>query len=153
MIEQGSVHFTAVEVASGQYLFSSEDSALQETMDWLLQEADSKVNPKERPERIFLHNPLHDYESVWWIATWALFRCQPKSFESEESEDRRMCAMEEIFGNHRTTVMVVSGPFRNYKESLPDALHPLFDTLEVFRGVLTAAYRDYEKSFDGSTIL
>jgi len=158
IIKQGSVHFTAIEVAFGRYLFSSEDSTPQKAMDSLLQEADpnphtGKENPGGKPKRIFLHNPLHDYESVWWIATWTLFGCQPKSLEPEGSEDRRMRAMEEIFGNHRTTVMVVGGPFESYKESLPDALHPLFDALEVFRGVLTMAYQDYEKSFDGSTIL
>lgn len=64
-----------------------------------------------------------------------------------------MAAMEEIFGEYRTAVMVASGLFRGYKKSLPDALHPLFDTLEVYRNVLVMAYRGYEKSFDGSTIL
>ena len=156
--EQGSIHFTAVEVVSGQYLFLPEDSTLQETMDWLLaQEVNdpqtTEGNSERRPERLFLHNPLHDYESVWWMATWALFRCQPKPLDSEEAEDLQTRAMEDMFSKHRTTVMIASGSFRGYKKSLPEVLHPLFDTLEAFRGVLTMGYQDYEKSFDGSSIL
>ena len=34
-----------------------------------------------------------------------------------------------------------------------DILHPLFEILEAFRGVLIMAYQDYERSFDGSSIL
>lgn len=126
-------------------------------MEWLLREADDPQaaggNSEGRPERIFLHNPLHDYESVWWIAIWVLFRCKPESLNSEEPEDSQMRAMEEIFGKHRTTVMIASGPFNHYKKFLPDILHPLFEILEAFRGVLIMAYQDYERSFDGSSIL
>ena len=110
-------------------------------------------NSKRAQKCVFLHNPLHDYESIWWIATWALFRCRPKHIYPEGSEDPQTRAMEEIFGKHRNTVIITQGTFEGYRGSLPDVLHPLFNTLEIFREELVVTYRDYEKSFDGSIVL
>ena len=117
-----------------------------------------RVERKVAPRRIFLYTPLHDYESVWWIATWALFRCQPKSVDSEELDrltQLREFSMARIFDDKtdREHAIMVPGVFLTLKPSLPRILHPLFEILEVFRQELVRVYQEYEESFDGSIIL
>jgi len=117
-----------------------------------------RVGRKVAPRRTFLYTPLHDYESVWWIATWVLFRCQPKSLNSEELDQltqSRESSVLRIFDDKtdREHTILVPGVFLTLKGSLPRILHPLFEILEVFREELVRVYREYEESFDGSIIL
>ena len=117
-----------------------------------------RVERRTVPRRIFLYTPLHDYESIWWIATWVLLRCHPMSLTSEESDllvQSRESPVLRIFddGTDREHAIMAPGVFLTLKESLPRILHPLFEILEVFREELVRVYREYEESFDGSIIL
>lgn len=117
-----------------------------------------RVGRKTAPRRIFLYTPLHDYESVWWIATWVLLRCRPKSVDPKELDrlaQSREPSTIQIFDEKRDRehALMVPGVFSTLKESLPRVLHPLFAILEVFRQELVRVYQEYEESFDGSTIL
>jgi len=142
------------------YSITTGDDAVKKLRD-LLNRASPDPRRAERkaaPRRIFLYTPLHDYESVWWIATWVLFRCQPKSLNSEEpdqlTQPREPSALR-IFDDKtdREHTIMVPGVFLTLKRSLPRILHPLFEILEVFREELVRVYREYEESFDGSIIL
>jgi hypothetical protein len=172
-IDQGSLFFAAVEAIVGEYLFRQADKCHdpedeQDQPGAKLDELESMLGqPSPEPEevakkaglrRIFLHTPLHDYESVWWIATWVLFKCTPKSLSSEESarfSQLQASAMEWIFDNQmdRQNVMTDRAEFPRFEMSLPPVLHPLFRTLCIFRTELAKTYVAYEESFDGSVIL
>ena len=114
-----------------------------------------RVERKVAPRRIFLYTPLHDYESVWWIATWVLFKCRPKSLSPEELDYYVRSQEPSIFDNKtdREHAILAPGVFLALKRLLPSTLHPLFEILEVFRKNLVRVYREYEESFDGSIIL
>jgi len=116
-----------------------------------------RVEKKTAPRRIFLYTPLHDYESVWWIATWVLFRCQPKSLTLEELDQltQPRDSVLRIFDDRtdREHAIMVPEVFLTLKGSLPRILYPLFEILEVFRQELVRAYQEYEESFDGLIIL
>ena len=53
------MHFTAIKVEKGKYLFHP-------------------IGHSKPIIRAFLHNPLHDYESVWWTAVLFIFSSKPK---------------------------------------------------------------------------
>jgi hypothetical protein len=117
-----------------------------------------RVKRKAIPQRIFLCTPLHDYESVWWVATWVLFNCRPKSLGSGELDrlaQSRESSIVQMFNNEtdRRHIITIPGVFLDLKGSLPRILHPLFQILDVFRQELVGVYLEYEESFDGSIIL
>jgi hypothetical protein len=117
-----------------------------------------KTGKPKAHQRVFLHTPLHDYESVWWIATWILFKCRPKSPDSEEPGHLArppVSSVMRMFDDMtvRERMFLAHGIFLRLKEALAPILHPLFEILEVFRQELARVYREYEKSFDGSIIL
>ena len=133
------------------------DDTLKELIDLLIQRSPNLHNTERKaaPLRIFVYTPLHDYESVWWIATWVLFKCRPKSLSPEELDHYARSQEPSIFDNKtdREHVILAPGVFLALKGLLPSTLHPLFETLEVFRKNLVRVYREYEESFDGSIIL
>jgi len=133
------------------------DDTLKDLIDLLIQKSpDSRgTEKKAAPLRIFMYTPLHDYESVWWIATWVLFKCRPKFLGPEESDYLTQSQEPSIFyeKTDREHAILAPGVFLALKRSLPCTLHPLFEILEVFRKNLVRVYREYEESFDGSVIL
>jgi len=133
------------------------DDALKDLIDLLVQKSPDLqgTERKAAPLRTFLYTPLHDYESVWWIATWVLFKCQPKSLGPEELDPPTQSRQHSIFYDKtdREHAILAPGVFLALKRSLPSTLHPLFEILEVFRKNLVRVYREYEESFDGSVIL
>ena len=136
---------------------TAEDDALKDLIDLLVQRSPDSGNTERKaaPLRTFLYTPLHDYESVWWIATWVLFKCRPKSLGPEELDYTTQSQHPSIFYDKadREHAILAPGVFIALKESLPRTLHPLFEILEVFRKNLVRVYREYEESFDGSVIL
>ena len=87
--DQGTRHFTAEEVTATLYMFlprhhdySSTTGGdgvkeLRDLLNWT-SPVSRRLERKAAPRRTFLYTPLHNYESVWWIVTWVLFRCQPR---------------------------------------------------------------------------
>ena len=155
---QGTPDFVAIEVEQACYLFRNSPQE-QELPDESETEADlnafltgglgstSTSGPKmAKPARIWLHNPLHDYESIWWIAVWFLFTSKPKGVD--ENDMHR--AHSAVFGNRLATFL--GGKFSSPDALLPKVLHPILLHLESMRKQLVAAYYAFEKSFDGSVI-
>jgi hypothetical protein len=95
-------------------------------------------------DRIFLHNPLHDYESVWWIAIWFVFHCEPKGVADAVMEEARNYAFHD-----RTVTFLTSGGEQAWKR-LPEMLQPLGKVLVKMKRILADAYRSFEDGFDGS---
>ena len=53
----------------------------------------------------------------------------------------------------RSDVSVYHIVFSGYRRRLPERLHPLFGCLNEMRLALIDAYRNYDTSFDGSSML
>ena len=71
---KGTRQFTAVEIEREMYCFPPVNNA--PLCQWLelLREGRHQKQPPTHP---VLFNPLHDHESVWWIACWALLHYIP----------------------------------------------------------------------------
>jgi len=98
-------------------------------------------------KRTFLHNPLHDYESIWWIAVWLVFCC--KSHGVADGVMKR--ARDEVYKNRVVTFL--GGGFDEICDRLPAVLQPLGEVLMVMKNALIRAYTSFEDSFDGSGML
>jgi len=106
------------------------------------------VNEPVAPtKRIFLYNPLHDYESVWWIAIWFVFYCEPEGVAKHVMERARNM----VYSNRSRTLH--AGAINHACERLPVVLQPLGEVLVEIKDTLTDAYRSFEDSFDGSKML
>ena len=98
-------------------------------------------------EPIFLCNPLHDYESVWWVAVWFVFHCKPNGIADPVMERAR-----EMVYESRPSTFALGGIERACK-LLPTILKPLGKVLVGMKDMLTEAYRSFEESFNGSGVL
>jgi hypothetical protein len=116
----------AVEVVSGRYLFG---------------------DPNAETEMTWLHNPLHDYESIWWIAVWFVFHSSPNGVAEGVMEEARS-----ILYKGRTATFGLSG-FNSVRLALPKELRDLGRVLNKMKLVLVEAYMSFEKSFEGSKML
>ena len=52
-----------------------------------LSHSSSPEQPKTLPDDAVLFNPLHDHESLWWIACWALLHYIPADHNPESDEN------------------------------------------------------------------
>ena len=98
-------------------------------------------------ERLFLHNPLHDYESIWWIAVWFVSHCELEGAANDELENARA-------GVYKNRYSAFTGnSFQRFCKKLPPSLLPLGPTLIWMKGTLLEAYKSFEETFDGSKML
>jgi len=97
--------------------------------------------------RIWLYNPLHDYESVWWVAVWFVFSSKPEGVPDSVMKN----AHDEVYSNRFSTFGL--GTIAQACELLPQVLEPLGGVLVEMRNILADAYRSFEESFNGSEML
>jgi len=132
----------AVEVEVGEYLFFLEsDEDLEDS------ETGAFGSAQDPTERTFLQNPLHEYESVWWVAVWFIFYCQPDGVAEEVMERARY----EVYKNRFATF--ATGRIIQVCASLPTVLQSLCGVLVKMRNILVRAYRSFEETFDASGML
>jgi len=97
--------------------------------------------------RTFLHNPLHDYESVWWTAVWFVFYSEPEGVSKGAMKRAHNEVYQSRFLTFGTNAIVDTW------RALPKVLKTLGKVLADMRKTLVAAYRELEKDFDGSKML
>jgi len=152
----------AVEVGEGDYLFlpplkiDSESSSSRLPIPGREEGGGREAGPEshgdpptsgETIDRVFIYNPLHDYESVWWTAVWFVFHCKPEGVADGVMEKARRTLYENrntAFANNR---------FLRIRKLLPPVLQPLAQVLAEMMTILVDAYRSFEESFDGSEML
>jgi hypothetical protein len=123
----------------------------------------SPNQPETLPDDAVLFNPLHDHESLWWIACWALLHYIPANHNPESDEKLR----EHIEFARRIFHPTVFAPERNELLSLglpktiiahvPSEFEWLVDTVSFVRNILCRRYKIAEadlpkvneKAFDG----
>jgi hypothetical protein len=103
--------------------------------------------PPPRPKRIFLHNPLHDYEPIWWIAVWFPFCSHLNGLSKGKGESLRHM----VYANRGLTLS--SETVHSACELLLEALRLAGEALNEMRVLLCDAYRQLEQAFDGAGIL
>ena len=96
-------------------------------------------------DRIFLHNPLHDYESVWFI-----FHCQVEESASDNNLNK---ARAEVYKNRYPVFVAGGGPLDMARKRLPEALLPLCPWLVWMKTELVEADQSFKATFDGSKVL
>jgi hypothetical protein len=84
---QGTMHFMSIEVAVRIFLFipqqSAEPTKFKDKLRQIQQHKSIKNNtPTKLP---FVHNHLHDLESLWWVAVWVIiYNCLCDTQQSNE---------------------------------------------------------------------
>jgi len=147
MLGQRTSCFVAIEVEEGHYLFDLQDSMIREGSEAGRDPRTESLDSKDDTDRIFLQNPLHDYESIWWIAVWFVFYSKPEGVADDAMEEAR----DHVYWNRSATLL--SDSIERARRSLPIVLKPLGEVLVKMKGLLVHAYKSFEKSFDGSEML
>ena len=137
----------SIEVEEGRYLFLPKAQPNLEEDSDETSDKDAIQSPMDAPKRVFLHNPLHDYESIWWIAVWLVICSKPKGVDNGVMEE----VYNQVYKNRVATFWV--GGFGYMCNSLPVVLQPLGKVLEKMLNTLVVAYESFESSFDGSKML
>ena len=122
---QGTLNFAAIEAVMDQYIFHPFDEG--------------------RERRVFLYTPLHDYESVWWIAAWVVFSC---TLETAQNDGR---ARDALLTDRASFAELED--IMDHGQLLPKELHSLVKILDEMRYTLVRGYYAYEKNFDGTNML
>ena len=79
-----------VEVADQAYYFSEQSTGAGKTLDDYIQEYEAYEKNQETndtSEGVY-YNYIHDLESVWWIAVWALFNFEKKDAGTNKSDSQ-----------------------------------------------------------------
>lgn len=159
----------AVEVAQQSYeflrsfVFPSSGPNVSEVIDRILErgvitdgpvpsslEDEYKVPP-------FQYNPLHDLESLWWVAVYFVVMREtvrpdddPSSDPAESVTQSQQEYARELFSDYRTRFWTVSdhGRFLQDAKVLPAHTNKLVLALEKLRQYLRNAYSKWEYDFD-----
>ena len=80
----------AVEVAHHVYYFSEQSTGAGKTLDDYIQEREAyeKNRKTNDTSKGVFYNYIHDLESVWWIAVWALFNFEKKDAGTNKSDSQ-----------------------------------------------------------------
>ena len=82
----------SVEISRQSYLFaklSKDTDEGKDSDDYERRQVDKEKNPRtdNTPKGIY-YNYIHDLESVWWIAVWALFNFEKKDIGANEIDSQ-----------------------------------------------------------------
>ena len=113
---------------------------------------------RERLPTPFRYNPLHDLESIWWIAAWFLFK-RTVAFDDDETDDPAEVARrkeqdkeaEELFVSNRHTILSFERwcRFPHLWTCLHPSVQPIGAKLEVLRKELAETYRPVKQDNSG----
>jgi hypothetical protein len=136
---QGTLDFMSVEVELQHYSFMPKPAEI----DLFKLKVASRL-----PALIFRYNPLHDLESLWWIAVWMMFTHRDDRVEQEpsnEDEESQSRYAERLFpriinGSGRLDALKNHVVFLNMLLCLPEAFYAAASKLESIRQTLVEHY-------------
>ena len=144
----------AVEIARQRYLFAklSKDTAEGKGLDDYMQRL---MHKEENPEQVgepkgIYYNYIHDLESVWWIAVWALFNFEKKDIGANEIDSQaakqRKLNKDVLFpgtvGNQdRFEFLSVRTTYADTTGCLPKYFENLIRTLGTIAEAITELYQ------------
>ncbi|KAI0922904.1 hypothetical protein AcV5_009769 [Taiwanofungus camphoratus] len=164
-VRTGTADFIAVEIDSQKYLFKSrpvnnsssgnndddtsdiESTALDERPDGLplrKQDTSNRMNIR------FRYNPLHDLESVWWVAVYFLFKKRVVRDSEDPAYNKQLktqmvYASKLFYGKERLAVLGHVEAFSDMLGCLDPAVQKLAQVLENIRQELTDRYYQAER--------
>ncbi len=94
----------------------------------------------------FRYNPMHDLESIWWIAIWTLLRNTP---EDVIHSDAQKVMYQDVFKSKmRGLVLRDNATFQELRETLPPEFNSdkIIDPLNAMRSKLVQGYAEASAS-------
>ncbi|KAF8909743.1 hypothetical protein CPB84DRAFT_1765356 [Gymnopilus junonius] len=140
----GTLAFMSIEVMATEYAFPEDN------------DDDDDDNPFENSTKMldFVHNPLHDLESVWWIFMRFLFRFIPEGEYKRKALETQLFESMKLFFDSESQIeryTAFSNPigFKTLKYILANQFcaRELFRFASRFRRLLVEAYKEVEKNF------
>ena len=115
--------------------------------------------PERKVHPNFLHNPIHDLESLWWIAVYFVLQNEavrgklalPAHFNAPWDSDLQLDYAKKLFSDTSERRLVMKGNGR-FMERVRQVVHPSMrgfaHSLEALRRELARAYCEVEKNVD-----
>jgi hypothetical protein len=107
----------------------------------------SPKQPETLPDDAVLFNPLHDHESLWWIACWALLHYIPANHNPESDECIEYASRifhPTVFEAGRIEVLSLGLP-KKIIALVPREFELLVDTVALVRHTLCSRYKTAEE--------
>ena len=146
-----------VEVADQAYYFSEQLTGAGKTLDDYIQEYkayEKNQETNDTSEGVF-YNYIHDLESVWWIAVWALFNFEKKDARTDSYTTRqRKLNKDKLFSgtihnNYRFRFLNGRKTYARTITCLPEYFKSLPVMLGIIAKAITELYRKKESIEEG----
>ena len=148
-----------VEISRQKYLFAklSTNTGESKGLDYYIRrQMDKEKNPglDDTPEG-FYYNYIHDLESVWWIAVWALFNFEKKDIGANEIDSQaakqRKLNKDKLFSgttdsNYRFRFLTIRESYARTIRCLPKYFKNLSVMLGIIAKAITEFYRKKESN-------
>ncbi|CCL98316.1 uncharacterized protein FIBRA_00310 [Fibroporia radiculosa] len=155
-IRTGTADFMAVEVDEQNYIFIPR-LAEEDDIDQLFAnnlKLNTSLNKTQQLLPPLRYNPLHEFESVWWMGVYVIFRKIVVSVNGEEPsahdyQSQRHWASN-MFENYakRDKVIGYEGQFSLAIDALHANIFPIGGALRALRARLVDRYREVEKDLE-----
>jgi len=160
---QGTMHFMSIEVAARIFLFlpqqSTEPTKFQDKLRRIQEQKSIKNN---KPAKLaFVHNHLHDLESLWWVAVWMVFYHDLR--ETEKSNEAPLADLQDVERQlaHARTLFpslmesasrrdAFQQLFLEVCDELPSNKHTICSYLDLLRHCLIEHYSNVESTLPHS---
>ena len=150
----------SVEISRQSYLFaklSKDTDEGKDSDDYERRQVDKEKNPRtdDTPEGIY-YNYIHDLESVWWIAVWALFNFEKKDIGANKIDSwaakQRKLNKDILFsgtvGNQdRFEFLSIQNAYADTTECLPKYFANLPTTLGTIAEAIIELYQSKELNY------
>ena len=146
-----------VEVADQVYYFSEQSTGADKTLDDYIQEREAyeKNRKTNDTSKGVYYNYIHDLESVWWIAVWALFNFEKKDARTDSYTTRqRKLNKDKLFSgtihnNYRFRFLNGRKTYARTITCLPEYFKSLPVMLGIIAKAITELYRKKESIEEG----
>ena len=148
----------AVEVADQAYYFSEQSTGAGKELDDYRQEHKAYEKNRETNDtsKGGFYNYIHDLESVWWIAVWALFNFEKKDIGANEIDSQaakqRKLNKDVLFpgtvdNQDRIEFLSMRKTYADTTECLPKYFENLSTTLDTIAEAIIELYQSKELNY------
>jgi hypothetical protein len=152
----------AIEIALEGYLFAPDEALKPAGTDEELEDTDEELEDKDpkledankeledkrkKPVRYLLHNPLHDIESIWWVALWSIVSYSVEAASGNYNANKRHISYLKMFSetmdeSERLRFMIGFGFTNAIQSTFPSEFEKILWHLDSLRRVLLRSYKE-----------